>query len=1225
MDNFFFRSYQWLKKHKILALLAFLCCFVGLGLYVQKLQFEEDITKLIPVDEENAVYQKVLNTVNFADQVIINISKEKDTSEEDLVQAASQLIDSLAQLQPEFISQVQGEIDEENLEATLEFVYDHLPVFLETKDYELISEKLNKDSIDAITRANYNTLISPSGIVSRETILRDPIGLTFMALKNLQQIGKNSDFILQNGFLMSMDKQHILLFITLGTETNETKKNTLFVNELNSIIGAINEQFRGKVTISSFGATLVAVANANQIKQDIQFTVGIALVLLLVILIVFYRKIYIPIILLVPTLFGGLLALAILCLVRTEISAISLGIGSVLLGITIDYSLHILTHIRNNYNIGELYKEITQPILMSSITTALAFLCLLFLSSPALQDLGLFAAISVLGASVFALIFIPQVYSDNSAKESQLTVLERFAKIPFDKIKWFVGLLSLFFVVSLFTYNRVEFNKDIASLNFEPEYLKQAEDQLDKLTNSKSKSIFLVSYGASEEEVLQVNDKVFDKLRELKMQGEILQFNSVGGIVSSNQLQDEKIEQWKAFWTTEKKDSVVELLVESSVPLGFKPTTFQGFYEHLNSTFTSASPADFSELALVNNSDLISTKEGMVTVSTLVKLEHGKVAQVESAFKDFSNTVLIDRQQTSERFLGNLKTDFNHLMQYSLLAVLLLLLLFYRSLSLTLVTAIPICLTWLLTIGIMGFFGLEFNIFNIIICSFIFGLGIDYSIFVTNGMLRHYRTGENVLMTYKVSIILSVITTILGMGVLVFAKHPALYSVSLISVIGILSALITTFTIQPLLFHLLIGSHSKRPISLRYLVHSSLSFGYFGIGGVLLSLASVILIPIIPISKKRKMAVFHKLVSKFMKSVLYTNPFVSKKVLNPHKENFKNPVVIIANHTSFLDILAIGMLHPKIIFLVNDWVYNSPVFGRAVKLAGFYPVSDGVEKGLSHLKTKIEQGYSIAVFPEGSRSDTHRIKRFHKGAFLLAETFQLDILPVLIHGNSEVLPKNTFIIKDGSITVKILGRIHPNDISYGSNYTGKTKGISRFFKESFEELRKEIETESYYHPLILEEYRYKGDVLYESVKRDLKNNRTAYFSLLPFIGQNETILHLTDSVGQLNSLLAMDNPSRKITSVVFDKSKLAIAQYTVTANGPYKLNYLGLVPDQPFDILILNFSESHHLRNFDLSLKQPLKMLILIHHGKVLADEQGLTTNMKLVSKNDIIQLYITP
>ena len=213
-------------------------------------------------------------------------------------------------------------------------------------------------------------------------------------------------------------------------------------------------------------------------------------------------------------------------------------------------------------------------------------------------------------------------------------------------------------------------------------------------------------------------------------------------------------------------------------------------------------------------------------------------------------------------FLGNLKNDFNSLIGYSLIVVLIVLLLFYKSISLTLVTSIPICITWLLTIGLMGLFNLEFNIFNIIISTFIFGLGIDYSIFITNGLLHQHRTGENVLSTHKTSILLSVITTILGIGVLIFAKHPALYSISLVCIIGILSAVFVAFTIQPLLFKLFIGTHSKRPISLRLLIHSILSFTYFGLGGFLLSVFSVTLMKVIPISKKIKMKWFHKMISK---------------------------------------------------------------------------------------------------------------------------------------------------------------------------------------------------------------------------------------------------------------------------------------------------------------------------------------------------------------------------
>lgn len=191
------------------------------------------------------------------------------------------------------------------------------------------------------------------------------------------------------------------------------------------------------------------------------------------------------------------------------------------------------------------------------------------------------------------------------------------------------------------------------------------------------------------------------------------------------------------------------------------------------------------------------------TVTSVVKINNNEIDAIKNTFKDFKNTFVIDRQAINETMLSDLKSEFNILILYSLIVIFILLLVFYKSLKLALVTMIPILLTWFVTLGIMGLFQLGFNIFNIIISTFIFGLGIDYSIFITNGLL-HQTKSKTDLSTHKMSVILSVITTVLGVGVLIFAKHPALHSLAVISIIGIGSAVLIAFTIQPLLFNFLI-------------------------------------------------------------------------------------------------------------------------------------------------------------------------------------------------------------------------------------------------------------------------------------------------------------------------------------------------------------------------------------------------------------------------------------
>ena len=1153
MGSFFYKTYQFITKKRGWWALGLLVVLIGLLAAGSQIQFEEDISKLIPINSENADYQKVLKTTNFADKIIVNIQRGETGSTDDLIQYATAFHDSLKTNSSIYVKNIRGQATDDDISGTLDFVYENLPLFLDESDYTQIAQKIKKDSIAAITKENYKTLISPSGIAFKKTILKDPLGLSFIALKKLQHLGISDGFMLKNGFLMSQDEQHILLFITPVHASNETAENEKFVANLYELQGQLNGMYSGKVKSDAFGAVLIAVANAQQIKKDIQLTVGVAITLLLIILVFFYRKLTLPIILFMPTIFGALLSVAFLFLIRGQISAISLGIGAVLLGVTLDYSLHILTHIRNGESIKKLYKEVTSSILMSSLTTASAFLCLLFLQSQALQDLGIFAAVSVMGASVFALLFIPQVYRVSEKQSNSKTLLDRIAAHNFHKNKWGLGLLFVLLLTSIFAYNHVTFDKDISKLNYEPQHLIDGRQRLESLTDMGSKSVYVAAYGEDQEKVLQTNDMVFSTLQQLKDDGDIINFSSVGALVHSQKVQKSKIAVWKTFWDAETIDSVKTNLITSSNNLGFKPETFSPFYALLNNDFEPLQIGDYKNITAFSIDDYVTTADDFTTVTSLVKTNTEGATTIHKTFTEIPQALTIDRQSMNETFLGILKNDFNRLIGYSILAVLLLLFLFYRSFSLTLVTSVPIFLTWFLTLGIMGLCGLQFNIFNIIISTFIFGLGIDYSIFITNGLLVELRTAEKALTTHKTSIILSVITTILGVGVLIFAKHPALYSISLVSLIGILSAVFVAFTVQPQLFRLFIGSNNKRPISFRLFVHSVCSFTYFGLGGLVLSLFGVLL-RIIPVSKKRKMAWFHRSISQLMGSVLYTNPFVEKKIINTHDETFDKPAMIIANHTSFLDILAIGMLHPKIIFLVNDWVYNSPIFGKAVQAAGFYPVSSGLEEGVEHLQKKVAQGYSLITFPEGTRSTTNKIKRFHKGAFFLAEQFQLDILPVLIHGNSEVLPKGTFIIKDGSITLKLLKRISARDTKFGTGYRERTKKIGAYFKDEFKLLRNQIEHETYFHQLVLEDYRYKGNALHSRVKDDLQKHKSVYRELLDYIPPKASITHISNSQGQFDFLLALDSNDRKITTYIDETEVRAIVKNSYITNNYNNLN-----------------------------------------------------------------------
>lgn len=1132
MDRHFTSLYYRISKNKFSAGLFFVSFLAFFAFLATRINFEEDISRILPQGDQNDITIKVLEQLNFSDKISVLIEAESNAGQEQIYTVAAAFSDSLHSVE-DYIIDVQGQVEEEQIDFTFGFIYQNLPLFLNERDYDLIETGLHPDSIKNTIKTTYNTLISPTGIVARNILLNDPLGLTFRGLEKLKTLRIADDFELRNDFLTTKDGNLILLFITPRFSGTETVQNEFFVRKLNEIKEKINFQFKDEVRLSYFGSPFIAVANAQQIKADIRNTIVISVSLLMLMLVFFYRKIYIPLIIFIPAICGGLLAMAVMYFLKTSISAISISIGAVLLGITIDYSLHIITHYREHTDIQTLYKHVVLPILTSSMTTAVAFLCLLFVHSEVLRDLGIFASISVLVSAIASLIIIPHLYNPHA--EIKPNVLDVIAAYPFHKNKIFFSFITLAIILSLFTFSKVGFNNDLAALNFVPREIQSAGNKLEKLSSQGAKTIYLATYGDEEQEVLKKNTLLHQKLDNLREEQILTDFSSLGELVLSRKDQQKKIERWNAFWNESRVKNTWNSITNEAARLGFNPSAFENFLDLMTRTHSTISLNEYSELDVLFLEEFFAEKDSFLTFSSIVRLDE-KNRDTLMKILSQEELLIVDRKNLNEQFLGRLRDDFKTLINFSFIAIFLLLFVFFRRLELALVSMIPIILTGLVTAGTMYFMGLEFNIFSTIVTTLILGIGIDFSIYMTSGLQHEYTTGSLVLKTYRTSILLAIITTILALGALVFAEHPALRSISVISIVGMLAALFITFVFYPVIFGFFITSrpdNGKSPSPLGLVLNSIMSFFYYGLGGIIYSIAGIIFMAVIPLKKNRKEKIYRFFISKFFVSVLHSNIFLKRKLINPYNETFEKPAIIISNHTSFLDTLSIGLITNRFIFLVNDWVYNSPIFGKVVKLAGYYPVFKGLEDGETILKNFVEEGYSIIIFPEGTRSKTGIISRFHKGAFYLAQKYSIDIVPIYIHGNPVILPKGEFIIFPGTQTIEIGQRIAAETMQK-SDVKTITKNTSVFYKEKFEALRSQEEGVDYFKQKIFLSFLYKNRDIVKIAKSEFEANKHHYYKINKFIGHSVRVLRLGNDLGIWDSMLFLQQPKRKISAYIED-------------------------------------------------------------------------------------------
>lgn len=1121
--------------------------FIALVFYsVTNLKTDENFTALFPKEKNFEKYNRVLQNSSFADKIVVFFSAN-DTAADDktgaLIHQADIFTDSVGSRYKAQIEDIRYKISDKDILSLYEFFYDNLPLFLDEADYAEIEKRINGSAVKKTLQKDFKTLVSPAGIAMRKFILKDPLGFTSLGISKLNRFQVGDNFSIVSNRIFSKDKNDLFVFITVKN-SSDTRKTEQLIDGIDEIL---NSTGNSSVSVNYYGAPVVAVANAKRIKKDIIRTVSITLLFIFLFLSLYFRSFILPFLLFIPVLAGGGISLITVWIFKGEISAISMGVGSVLLGIGIDYSLHFFTHSKKTRSAGELLKDISIPILMSSITTASAFLCLFVIKSEVFRDLGFFAAVSIISTAFATLIILPLIFKSLRKLKHEKHLLsfpDKIASVNFESNKYLIITILVLSVVFYFTGKKTTFNENLMDMNYMPEKLAEAENFLNNKTAIAKSSVYLVASGNNLEDALKNSEKVTTRLDSLKKAGVIKEYYSVNSVLIPSDVQIEKIRRWNEFWK-DKKEQLISSIINEGAKLKFKPGAFKEFFNLLNRDFKPVPFDEFSEIRQQYFNDYLIDNKDLYAVITLIKTDRDNKPEIRKSINETETLFLFDRQGISEKLFSVVESQFHILILLSSLIVFIILLLSFGRIELAVISFVPIVLSWIWTVGIMGLFNIQFNIFNIIISTFIFGLGVDYSIFVTKGLLHKLQFNKNNIITFKTSILLSGITTVFGTGVLIFAKHPALKSIALVSVIGISSAVIISFTILPLLFNFLAYYKGKKralPVTFLNFAFSISSVTYFFISTMTLAVFVIPVLRILPLKDKAKKLFVHKAIRFFARTVVYHNIHVPKILVNIGKKTFDKPVFAISNHQSMLDLVFLLMLHPKIVIVSNRRSLNNTFYGPAIRYTGFIFSEGGLDEMAETIKKSMADGYSVIIFPEGTRSANCKIKRFHKGAFYIAEKLNLKIKPILLHGACQALNKNEFFLRRGIVHIQGYDEIDFSGGKYGNTYREHTKALQKFYRSEFEKLNREVWVPDRLKHNLINRYIFRGPVLewYMRIKLRLEDNYNFINGIVP---RNATITDVGCGYGFLSTMLALVTDERRVVGIDYDENKILTARH----------------------------------------------------------------------------------
>ena len=1090
MTRLILAIYDYFAKHRWLAALTVVATVVAAVLLSFRLKYGENIADFLPQSEENGRYTKVYNQLGDQGRVTV-IFRQAEAGEPEAVMEAMELFDEMWPTGGETDSGVVLEcrVDESRVLDAMDAIGENIAVHLTQADYDRIDSLLARQGYIDTCLGNIRQMLAfPMSGMALQAISADPLNLFSPALQRLSALGFGEKYSVEEGFVMD-SAGNGYAFIHVPFASSDTRAYGRLAKQIEAVCDSVESQMP-EVRISAVGAGLIAVTNASQIKRDSIIGLVIASVFIMAILMFTMGRKRNIVWLAASVAVGWLFALGVIALVKPSLSVIVIGIGSVLIGIAVNYPLHYLDHIRDHTDKRASLKEMVEPLVTGNITTVSAFACLMFVKAEAMRDLGLFGALMLVGTIVVVMVWLPHVAKSGASPRRATEQPDASPQEAMNGGRRSVWRVVLFVAVVLLTVvfgwlsGKTEFDADLHNINYmtaqQREDLKLLSGEVE--SRSDKSVIYVVSEGASLDSALVANERLMRTMEGYKVSG-------VEGLLPSTERQEESWRRWERFCAN--NGTLAETVRRKAAAMGFADGAFEPFYERMEIPYEISDIDEKEpEVADLCAGHIINTDKGVAIVS-FVEVDSSAAQETKAMIREAAGEggFAFDVSDVGSNLVNDLQDDFNYILYVCGFVVFFFLWLSLGRIELAVLSFIPLTVGWLWILGMMDLAGVKFNIVNIILATFIFGQGDDYTIFITEGLMYEYAYGRKRLKSYRRSVIISAALMFAGIGVLVFAKHPAMRSLGEVAVIGMFTVILMACYLPPLIFRWLTmrkGVRREVPITLARLVYTVYALGVMGIVSMLIVSPLTWVYRLVCGKGERAQFCYHRFLQFMMKMGLKLLPKVKTAVENPHGERFEKPAVIVANHRSHLDLEAVLMLHPKMVVLTNDWVWKDPLYGVVIRYAQFYPVSKGYEQLVPKLRGLIERGYSVMVFPEGTRSLDGRIGRMHKGAFQLAKELGVDLLPLYIHGAGDVMPKNDILLREGKITVEIGERMEHESFRDMDAQT-IASNMRAHYEEQMARMAERIEDERYFMPYVRYQYLYKGRDIYRRCRKALKD------------------------------------------------------------------------------------------------------------------------------------------
>ena len=247
MNNLFLKIYDFFQRHKVLRVLLPVVAVLLLAASALTLNYKEDITDFLPLDDNYRKSMDVYQNLNAADKVFV-VVQMRDTAAVnpdrvvEAVDAVTIEINKRAE-SGKWVKDVTSQVDYEKMMEVVDFVYSNIPYFLTDADYARMDSVLDATSTAEALERDKQLLMFPASDMLSQNVERDPMNLFTHKVAQLQAFRADINYSLYDNYIFSSDYKKAIVTVTSPFGANETSNNARLVEALDEAAKVVEAKY----------------------------------------------------------------------------------------------------------------------------------------------------------------------------------------------------------------------------------------------------------------------------------------------------------------------------------------------------------------------------------------------------------------------------------------------------------------------------------------------------------------------------------------------------------------------------------------------------------------------------------------------------------------------------------------------------------------------------------------------------------------------------------------------------------------------------------------------------------------------------------------------------------------------------------------------------------------------------------------------------------------------